>query len=125
MQREQPTPSWLSRKSLLSWKKGFIALALVVLSLSLFCYWYMVKCEENAHGEPLESRKSAELVEIRKGLEADVAYMQSLGPRNSVNSEAYAKLLECEGWIRQRWQSQGYSVKAPDLPIRRQGIFQP
>jgi hypothetical protein len=111
MQSEQPTPSWLRQKSLFSWKKIFIALALVVLSLFLFCYWYMVKCDENAHGDPLESRKSAELVEIKRALEADVANMQSLGPRNSVNSETYAKLLECEGWIRQRWQSQGYSVK--------------
>src|SRR4030042_4370092 len=38
--------------------------------------------------------------------------MQNLGPRNSVNEETYAQLRECEEWIRQRWQSQGYSVKS-------------
>ena len=112
MQRRQPTPPWLRRTSLFSRKKAFIALALVVLSLFLFCYWYMVKCGEKAHGDPLESRKSAELVGIKKALETDVAYLQNLGPRNSVNSETYAKLLECEGWIKQRWQSLGYLVKA-------------
>jgi hypothetical protein len=111
MQSRQPTPPWLRQTSLFSWKKAFVALALVVVSLFLFCYWYMVKCKEKANGEPLESRKSAELVEIKKTLETDAAYMQNLGPRNSVSSETYAKLLECEGWIRQRWQSQGYSVK--------------
>ena len=111
MQGEQPIPSWLRQTSLFSWKKAFIALTLVVVSLFLFCYWYMVKCEEKADGAPLESRKSAELAGIKKALETDVAYMQNLGPRNSVNGETYAKLLECEGWIRQRWQSQGYSVK--------------
>jgi len=120
MQSRQPTPPWLvQKKSLFSWEKTFIALAVVVVSLFLFCYWYMVKCDEKAHGEPLESRRSAERVEIRKALEADVAYLQNLGPRNTVNNATYAKLLECEGWIRQRWQSQGYSVK--DQTFRFEG----
>ena len=112
MQNRQGIPSRFGQNTFLfSWTNAFIALALVVVSLFLFCYWYMVKCGENADGEPLESRRSAERVELKKELEADVAYLQSLGPRNSVNRETYARLLECEGWIRQRWQSQGYSVK--------------
>ena len=71
--------------------------------------WTMVKCEGTWEGEPLENQ--ADLIEIRKGLERDVAYLQALGPRNSENEEAYEKLRLCEAWIRQRWQSQGYRVK--------------
>jgi hypothetical protein len=113
MQSRQPTPSWQRKKKpLFSWKKAFFALALLVLSFLFLCYWYMVKGGDKGYGEPLERQRAAELLEIKKGLETDVAYMQSLGPRNSVNEETYSKLRKCEEWLTQRWQSQQYSVKS-------------
>jgi hypothetical protein len=112
MQSRQLTPSWLRKKKPLFPRKTVVfALAVMAVSFFFVCYWYMVKCGDKAHGEPFESQRIAELVEIKKGLETDVATLQNLGPRNSVNEETYAKLRECERWISQRWQSQGYSVK--------------
>src|SRR4030042_3937610 len=100
MRSRQPIPSWRTKKkSLFSWKKAVFALALLVVSFFFLCYWYMVKCGDQGYGEPLESQRAAELPEIKKGLETDVATMQNLGPRNSVNEETYAQLRECEEWI--------------------------
>ena len=84
--------------------------ALSLIGFLCFGLWIMVKCDGKWRGEPLEKYKPADLIEIKKGLERDVAFMQALGPRNSENGEAYEKLRLCEAWIRQRWQSQGYAV---------------
>ncbi|OGP89470.1 MAG: hypothetical protein A2157_13130 [Deltaproteobacteria bacterium RBG_16_47_11] len=72
----------------------------------------MVKCRGEWEGESIEKQRPLELTEIRKGLERDIAYLENLGPRNSVNEETYRRLRQCEDWIRQRWQSQQYSVKS-------------
>jgi len=71
----------------------------------------MVKCEGNWRGEPLEKKMKTELIEIKKSMESDIEYLQSLGPRNSENDKSYKQLVQCEEWIRQRWESQGYVVK--------------
>jgi len=87
---------------------GLILLGCFALFLFL-SYWYMVRCQGSWHGEPLE--KGMDLAEIRKNLEADVRFIQEMGPRNSVNRKTYEQLLRCEEWIVQRWESQGYRVK--------------
>ena len=92
-------------------KKALLALALFFMGLLCFSLWTMVKCEGKWHGEPIKKQKTTDLIEIRKGLKRDIAYMQGLGPRNSVDGATYENLCRCEAWIRQRWQSQGYPVK--------------
>jgi hypothetical protein len=71
----------------------------------------MMRCEGNWKGEPLEKQMKAELSEIEKGMESDIEYLQKLGPRNSENDTSYKQLRQCEEWIRQKWESQGYTVK--------------
>ena len=100
--------------------KIVMLITLVVLALgSLFSlgYWYMIKCEGQWRGIPAEAQM-ANLGEIRKALEADVAYLQSLGSRNSENDVAYAKLRKCEEWILKRWQAQGYYVKRQIFTVK-------
>jgi hypothetical protein len=91
--------------------KVLAALLLLSVGLGLSAYWYMIGCEGFAPGKPLEEGKGPELAEIRKGLEKDVASMVALGPRNSASDAAYAKLRECESWVRGRWREQGYEVR--------------
>jgi hypothetical protein len=71
----------------------------------------MMKCEGNWKGEPLEKQMKAELIEIKKSMESDIEYLQNLGPRNSENETNYKQLRQCEEWIKQKWESQGYKVK--------------
>jgi hypothetical protein len=113
MQSRNAGSSCMARKqSFFSWQKVFLALALLFAGCLYISYWYMVKCQGKWDGEPMERQWVAESIEIKRGLERDVAYLQNLGPRNSVNEENYAKLRQCEEWIKQRWQSQRYSVKS-------------
>jgi len=90
-----------------------VLLVLVFFSIVFlfFSYWYMTKCEGNWKGEPLEKQMKAELSEMKKGMESDIEYLQKLGPRNSENDTSYKQLRQCEEWIRQKWESQGYLVK--------------
>jgi len=107
-------PAFLSRAkklSLFSWGKVLFALTLLFVGALCFSHWYVVKCVGRWNGKPLEKQETSELPRIKEGLQMDVAYLQGLGPRNSVNEKSYATLRQCEEWIRQRWQSQGYSVK--------------
>lgn len=48
---------------------------------------------------------------MKKDMESDIDYLQKLGPRNSENETSYKQLRQCEEWIRQKWESQGYLVK--------------
>jgi hypothetical protein len=88
-----------------------LVLVLLFIAFLFFSYWYMKKCEGNWEGEPLEKQMKAELSEIEKGMESDIEYLQKLGPRNSENDTSYKQLRQCEEWIRQKWESQGYTVK--------------
>jgi Zn-dependent M28 family amino/carboxypeptidase len=78
----------------------------------------MLRCEGNWKGEPLEKQMKAELNEIKRGMESDIEYLQKLGPRNSENEKSYKQLLQCEEWIKQKWESQGYTVKKHTFSIR-------
>ena len=92
-------------------KKTLVSLAILFVAFLFFSYWYMMKCEGNWHGEPLEKKMKMELVEIKKSMMSDIGYLQNLGPRNSENETNYKQLRQCEEWIKQRWESQGYTVK--------------
>jgi hypothetical protein len=99
-------------------KKILLVLVVLIIAFLLFSYWYMMKCEGFWKGEPLEKQMKAELGEIKKSMEADIEYLQSLGPRNSENEKNYKQLRQCEEWIRQRWESQGYVVKKHTFSIK-------
>jgi hypothetical protein len=90
-----------------------VLLLLVILFVAFlfFSYWYMLKCAGDWRGEPLEKKMKTELIEIKKSMESDIEYLQNLGPRNSENDTSYKQLRQCEEWIKQRWESQGYTVK--------------
>jgi len=92
--------------------KGVLpVLVLFFIAFLFFSYWYMMRCEGDWKGEPLEKQMKAELSEIKKGMESDIEYLQELGPRNSENDTNYKQLCHCEEWIKQRWEAQGYLVK--------------
>ena len=93
------------------WKKILLGSTLLISGFLYLSYWYMIQCKGKWYGEPVENQRNSELIEIKRSLERDIVYMQNLGPRNSVNEETFARLRQCEEWIRQRWQSQGYAVK--------------
>jgi len=113
MPSRNPASSSMTKKQpLFSWGKALLTLAVLFMGFLCFSYWYIVKCVGRWNGEPMEKQRISELVEIKEGLQRDVGYLQSLGPRNTLNETSYAKLRQCEEWIRQRWQSQGYSVKS-------------
>jgi hypothetical protein len=109
--RNPASSGMVKTSSLFSWGKALLAVTFLLAGFLSFSYWYMVRCVARWNGEPIEKQKRSELIEIRERLQKDVGYLQSLGPRNSVNEKSYAKLRQSEEWIRQRWQSQGYSVK--------------
>ena len=92
-------------------KKVLFVLVILFVAFLFFSYWYMIKCQGNWYGEPLEKQMKSDLMEIKKSLESDIDYIQRLGPRNSENDMNYKQLRQCEEWIRQRWESQGYVVK--------------
>jgi hypothetical protein len=92
-------------------KRVFLVLVLLTIAFLFLSYWYMVKCEGNWRKEPLEKKMKMELIEIKKSMESDIEYLQSLGPRNSENDASYKQLRQCEEWIKQKWESQGYVVK--------------
>jgi Zn-dependent M28 family amino/carboxypeptidase len=97
--------------------KIIFVLLLLLLGFGFFAYWYMVRCEGDWQGKPLEEQGSIDLEAIKKELISDVAFMQGLGPRNSENQIAYEQLRKCKEWIIQKWQSQGYSVRCYEFSI--------
>jgi hypothetical protein len=99
-------------------KRVLFLLAVFSIAFLFFSYWYMMKCEGDWKGAPLEKQMKAELSEIKKNIESDIDYLQKLGPRNSENETNYKKLRQCEEWIKQRWESQGYFVKKHTFSIR-------
>jgi len=108
--QQPPRKSWMIPTVL----KITLVLLLLSLGFGFFAFWYMVQCEGDWQGEPLENQGSIDLDAIKKELQSDVAYLQELGPRNSENQMAYDQLRKCETWIIQKWQSQGYPVRRYD-----------
>jgi len=93
------------------WLYAVVAFA-VFLVLS---YWYIIKCEGNWEGVPLEAGMTGEMGNIENTLRADVSYLsETIGPRNPVH---YESLVAAENWITERWQSQGYEVKRQTFPV--------
>jgi len=86
-------------------------LVLLFIAFLFLSYWYMMRCEGDWKREPLEKQMKTELSEIKKGMKTDIEYLQKLGPRNSENDTSYKQLRQCEEWVRQKWESQGYIVK--------------
>ncbi len=95
-----------------------VLIIVILVGISSTGYWYMIKCEGKWSGSPAESHM-ANLGEIRRALQADVAYLQGLGPRNSEDDAAYAALRTSEEWISRRWHSQGYYVKRQIFTVKR------
>ncbi len=83
----------------------------------VFAWWYLVKCDGRWRGVPLDATAEVDLSTVQERLRADVAYLQSLGPRNSENDTAYARLQTCAGWIARTWQAQGYAVRAQEFTV--------
>jgi len=99
-------------------KRVLLVLVLLIISFLFFSFWYMMRCKGDWKGEPLERQLKAELGEIKKGMESDIGYLQNLGPRNSENEPNYKQLRQCEEWIKQGWESQGYVVKKHTFSIK-------
>ncbi|UCE67289.1 MAG: M28 family peptidase [Candidatus Zixiibacteriota bacterium] len=87
----------------------FLLIAVPVLDFLGLSYWYMVRCEGDWEGVPMEAGMERELAEIENTLRADVSFLsETLGPRNPSH---YASLIAASEWISERWNSQGYEVK--------------
>ncbi|MCL4475209.1 MAG: M28 family peptidase [Nitrospirae bacterium] len=99
------------------WKKLLLIAALLITALLCVGYWYMIDCEGKWRGEPLEKQKGLDLSRIKNEMEEDVAYMQGLGPRNSMSEANYKQLRLCEEWIVRKWESQGYTVRGHSFTV--------
>ena len=99
-------------------KGVLVVLVFFFILFLLFSYWYMMECEGNWKGKPLEEQMKSELREIIKSMESDIEYLQKLGPRNSENEKSYQELRRCEEWIKQRWELQGYSVRKQTFAVQ-------
>jgi hypothetical protein len=94
-------------------KRALIVLGVltVLLFFLFFSHWYLIQCEGKWSGESSEKKGEFNLTKIQEDLESDLAFIQGLGARNSMNEKNYVQLRKCEAWIEQRWESQGYAVK--------------
>jgi len=92
----------------------FIACFIIVMLL-YFCYWYMIKCEGQWFGEPME--RSMDLGEIKRNLLSYVEFIQKLGPRNSADEVSYRRLQQCRNWIIKEWESMGYEVEEDTFSV--------
>lgn len=101
----------------MSWKKASLVVAILFLAILFLGYWYMIKCEGTWDGERLEEEEPFDLSKMKEEMEADVAYLQSLGPRNSMSEAEYAQLRICEGWVKEKWESQGYVVRVDSFSV--------
>lgn len=102
----------------MSWKKASLVIAILLLAILVAGYWYMIKCEGTWDGERLEEEEEAfDLSKMKEEMEGDVAYLQSLGPRNSMGEAQYQQLRICEGWVKTKWESQGYRVSVHSFVV--------
>jgi hypothetical protein len=93
-------------------RKRLLWAVLAVFVVALLALWgayrYMVRCEGQWHGEPLEDAMVPERDAITKDLIADVEFMSvTIGERNP---DHYKELARCADWVREKWKSQGYAV---------------
>ena len=99
------------------WKRIGVAIALLLLTVPALGYWYMIKCEGVWEGPRLEESEAFDLDAMKAQMEEDVAYLQGLGPRNSMSEAEYAQLRVCEAWVKERWESQGYPVRVQSFSV--------
>lgn len=96
-------------------RKVLIAVAVLVVAFVVVSYWYMVRCEGDWEGVPIEADMEQELTTFENDIRADVSYLsETLGPRNPAHHEA---LVQTADWIEERWRSQGYEVKRQSFPV--------
>lgn len=100
-------------------KRGLVLFTILFVAFLFFSYWYMMECKGNWRGDPMEKKMKTELIGIKKSMQSDIEYLQNLGPRNSENGTSYKQLRQCEEWVKQRWESQGYVVKKHTFSIKR------
>jgi hypothetical protein len=94
-----------------------VAVALLFFVVAVSSFWYMVKCEGTWEGARLEDDEAFDLAAMKVRMREDVSYLQSLGPRNSMSEAEYSQLRVCEAWVKQRWESQGYSVQVHSFSV--------
>ncbi|UCC81202.1 MAG: hypothetical protein JSW64_07560, partial [Candidatus Zixiibacteriota bacterium] len=95
--------------------KIFLFIIVIIVLFLIFSYWYMVKCEGDWEGVPLEAGMAQELDSIENILRDGVSFLsETLGPRNPSH---YASLKAAEEWINMQWESQGYEVKRQAFPV--------
>lgn len=103
--------------------KIIVVLLLLCFGLVFFALWYLIGCEGDWQGQPLEAQGSIDLAVIKNELMSDVAYIEGLGPRNAEDPSAYEQLRKCEAWIIEKWESQGYTVKLQDVSVGGQQFY--
>jgi len=92
-----------------------VGAVLVLLAALYGAYWYMIRCQGEWDGKPLEGQMQAELEAIENALRADVEFMSvTLGERNP---EHYDALVRCADWVKERWEAQGYVVKTQSFTL--------
>ncbi|MCX8109146.1 MAG: M28 family peptidase [Verrucomicrobiae bacterium] len=100
----------------LAWR--CLVFAVVVMSGVLaLAYYYLVKCDGEWSGVATESTGTPDPATIEDRLKADVAFMQSLGPRHLGTDTSYAQLTRCADWIAQQWEMQGYRVQRHEFAV--------
>lgn len=93
----------------------FFALGAIVVFFGV-SYWYMVECEGDWDGIPLEAGMAKELERIEEILLADVCFLaDSIGPRNP---DHHGSLVMAEKWVTERWEAQGYDVKRQEFLVK-------
>ena len=117
MQAESARPNEAQRPRFLVLKLALLLL-FVGGALLVFAFWYLVKCDGGWQGVPLEAEGTVDLAKVKQAMQGDVAYMQSLGPRNSENDTTYMQLQTCAEWIQKRWQTQGYTVRRQEYTLK-------
>lgn len=101
-------------------KRSFTALAIAV-PLALIgtlgaVAFYLLHCVGSWNGPAFETEARFDLAGIQRQIEADARHMVvDIGPRNYI---AYAALAECERWVRERWESQGYAVREQRFQVK-------
>ena len=106
-----------SKARAMRWTHIGLAAVVLLLAATVLAFWYMINCEGTWDGPRLEEDEAFDLAASKAQMQADVAYLQSLGPRNSTGGAEYAQLRACEGWVKARWESQGYPVQVHSFSV--------
>ena len=103
--------------------KTILVLLVLLLGFGFLAYWYLVKCEGDWQGVPLEEQGIFDLSAIKTELQSDVAFIAGLGPRNAEDPISYEQLRTCEVWIIEKWVSQGYTPRLQNVSVSGQQFY--